>query len=39
MPSQRKISGDAIKGKVERDSAGVFANVRALDWEAKRVGK
>jgi hypothetical protein len=34
-----KISGDAIKGKVERDTQGTFANVRTLDWEAKRVTK
>jgi len=34
-----KISGDAIKGKVERDMRGTFANVRTLDWEAKRVTK
>jgi hypothetical protein len=34
-----KISGDSIKGKVERDTRGTFANVRTLDWEAKRVAK
>jgi hypothetical protein len=34
-----KISGDAIKGKVERDTRGTFANVRTLDWEAKRLTK
>ncbi|MGO8929432.1 MAG: hypothetical protein ACLQU3_21410 [Limisphaerales bacterium] len=34
-----KISGDTNKGKVERDTRGTFANVRTLDWEAKRVTK
>lgn len=33
---QGAISGDTIKGKVEREFAG---NVRTLDWEAKRVQK
>ena len=34
-----KISGDIIKGKVEKDTRGTFANVRTQDWEAKRLTK
>jgi hypothetical protein len=34
-----KISGDIIKGKVEKDTRGTFANVRTQDWEAKRLNK